>query len=192
VDLSQFVDGANCGDGGVLVAYVLIVVFVAIPHLRMSGKPLMLLDIPAREFVVRPHVFPTDTLAVGVGDGRVVRLDRVGHGESAVGCGAVGRVRKRSTWNFCFDPSIGCSRERRVVAANLDGLTGVKRTLRWGIYLVLSMVLAHTFLAYFVGTEQLAQLDAKFTDRSSGSVPGDGRHDRGDAVRFPVFREQCA
>ena len=46
-----------------IVAVVLMLVFVLIPHLRMSGKPLILLDVPRRQFTLFGTTFlPTDTL----------------------------------------------------------------------------------------------------------------------------------
>jgi len=48
-----------------VVAYLLMIVFVVIPHLRIGGKPLILLDVAAREFTVWGRTFsPTDTLAL--------------------------------------------------------------------------------------------------------------------------------
>ena len=45
------------------VAYSLMLVFFLIPHLRMGGKPLILLDIPRRQFTLFGTTFlPTDTL----------------------------------------------------------------------------------------------------------------------------------
>ena len=44
-------------------AWGLILVFTAIPYLRMGGKPLVLLDIPTRHFTLFGKTFlPTDTL----------------------------------------------------------------------------------------------------------------------------------
>src|SRR6476661_5685554 len=45
------------------VAYGLMLVFFLIPHVRMGGKPLVLLDIPRRQFTLFGTTFlPTDTL----------------------------------------------------------------------------------------------------------------------------------
>jgi len=45
------------------VGYALIALFLALPHLRMRGKPWMLLDLPHREFTFFGVTFlPTDTL----------------------------------------------------------------------------------------------------------------------------------
>jgi polyferredoxin len=50
-----------------IVAYALMVVFVAIPHIRISGKPLILLDIAARKFTIFGRTFlPNDTLVLAL------------------------------------------------------------------------------------------------------------------------------
>ena len=50
-----------------IVAYLLMCVFVLIPHLRIGGKPLILLDIAAREFTLLGRTFlPTDTLLLAL------------------------------------------------------------------------------------------------------------------------------
>ena len=46
-----------------MVAYALMVVFFALPYLRVGGKPLVLLNIPRREFTILGTTFlPTDTM----------------------------------------------------------------------------------------------------------------------------------
>ncbi len=76
--------GCRQGAGGNAVARsltCLIVFFVALPHLRIGGKPPILLDIAARKFVFRrSHVPAHRHVAAGTGDGRRFRHDRVGHG----------------------------------------------------------------------------------------------------------------
>jgi hypothetical protein len=45
------------------VAYGLMLIFFLIPHVRVNGKPFVLLDLPRREFTFVGHTFlPTDTL----------------------------------------------------------------------------------------------------------------------------------
>ena len=46
-----------------VVAAVLMLIFFLIPHLRMGGKPIVLLDLPRRHFTLFGTTFlPTDTL----------------------------------------------------------------------------------------------------------------------------------
>ncbi len=152
------------------LGYSLIVFFVVVPHLRIDGKPLVLLDIPARKFVFLGHTFlPTDTLLLAlvmlsvfrhhrVGDGvrgpRVVRL-----GVSADGLHGVPVSADRSALR-------GNQRER--AASRNARLTGVLAVAALGASTcLLCIVLAHTFLAYFVGTDQLAKWIVEFAARAS-------------------------
>ncbi len=140
------------------LAYLLIVVFVAIPHLRISGNPLILLNIPAREFTLFGHTFlPTDTVLLALAMvGLFVAIALLTAVGGRLWCGWA--CPQTVYMEFLFRPI-----DRLFEGTQGRGgkprreLTPVKRLLRWGIYLVLSMVLAHTFLAYFVGTEQLAR-----------------------------------
>ncbi len=46
-----------------VVAYFLMAIFFAAPHLRLFGKPVFLMDLPRREFTLMGYTFlPTDTL----------------------------------------------------------------------------------------------------------------------------------
>lgn len=140
-----------------IVAYFLIVVFVAIPHLRFSGKPLIQLDIGAREFTIIGHVFlPTDTmlLALGmVGVFLTIVLVTAVSGRMWCGWGCPQTVymeyvfRPIDRW---FEGTKGRGGKPR------QQMSAPMRFLRFAIYLALSMFLAHTFLAYFVGTEKLS------------------------------------
>ncbi len=139
------------------VAYVLIAVFVAIPHLRVGGKPLVLLDIPARKFVFFGHTFlPTDTvllalLLVSVLVTIVLATALTGRVWCGWGCPQTVYMEYlfRPIDRF-FEKTTGRGGKPK---RKVTGLLAVARFL---VYLVLCMFLAHTFLAYFVGTERLA------------------------------------
>jgi cytochrome c oxidase accessory protein FixG len=141
-----------------VVAYVLIAVFAVIPHLRLNGKPLVLLDIPARRFTIFGLTFlPTDTFLLAlflicVFLAIILATALVGRVWCGWGC------PQTVFMEFVFRP----------VDRLFDGTKGKggkpkgpmplwKRAARFGVYLLLAMFLAHTFLAYFIGTERLAQ-----------------------------------
>ncbi len=140
------------------LAYGLMIVFFAIPYLRMGGKPLVLLDLPRRQFTLFGYTFlPTDTLLlmllmVSVAIAIFLLTALLGR----VWCGWA--CPQTVYMEFLFRPlerwleggrsgSLGLDRER----AHLHP----RRLLKYGVYLVLALFLAHTFLAYFVGIEQL-------------------------------------
>ncbi len=140
-----------------LVAYALVAFFVTLPHLRMGGKPIVLLDIPAREFTFFGHTFlPTDTplLALGIiGVFLTVAFVTSLSGRLWCGWGCPQTVYME----FFFRP-IDRFFEGTKGRGGQPGksMSGPKHVARFFVYLVLSMALAHTFLAYFVGTDKLA------------------------------------
>lgn len=140
------------------VAYFLIVFFVALPHLRVGGKPMILLDIASRRFVFGGHTFlPTDTLLLAllmVGVLVTIVLATAFAGRVWCGWGCPQTVYMEFLFrpiDRLFQGTAGKGgKPKRAV-------TGLPAALRFVVYLVLCAALAHTFLAYFVGTDTLAQ-----------------------------------
>ncbi len=138
------------------LAWALIGVFTLIPYLRMNGKPLILLDIVRREFTLFGATFlPTDTmllmlLLVGIFLGIFLLTAVYGR----VWCGWA--CPQTVYMEFLYRPIerlIDGGRGAQLRAAG--GTFSVRRLVKLGVFLVLSMYLAHTFLAYFVGVEAL-------------------------------------
>lgn len=140
------------------VAYGLIVFFVALPHLRVGGKPPVLLDVIGRKFTFLGHTFlPTDTLllallmlAVFI---TIVAATAIS-GRLWCGWGCPQTVYMEYVFrpiDRLFEKTVGKGGKPK---AKPDGLASV---IRFGVYLVLCLFLAHTFLAYFVGTANLAK-----------------------------------
>ncbi len=142
-----------------LLAYVLIFVFTILPYLQINGKPTILLNIPGREFTLFGFTFlPTDTLLLAllvVSTGRrhlpdhrpirprLVRLD--------VPANRLPRVRLPAAGTTVSEASrVGTTRPAP------SQIRSAADCLYFG-YLLISMFLAHTFLAYFVGIENLAR-----------------------------------
>ena len=142
------------------VAYVLMVVFFIIPYLRMGGKPLVLLDLPDRQFTFFGATFlPTDTLllmllmaSILIGIFLMTAL------AGRVWCGW--SCPQTVYMEFLFRPIERLFERGRSGSMQLDreGLRGQlhpRRLAKYAVYLVLSLFLAHTFLAYFVGIDRL-------------------------------------
>lgn len=140
------------------VAYALIALFLAIPHLRWGGKPWIMLDLPHREFTFFGTTFlPTDTLPlmllfVSCLIGIFLLTALFGR----VWCGW---ACPQTVWmEFIFRPierlveggwsaSRSLDRDRRYFAP--------RRLLKLVIYALLAAILGNTFLSYFVGTDAL-------------------------------------
>jgi len=142
-----------------VMAYALMVVFFIIPYLRMNGKPLVLLDLPRREFTLFGYTFlPTDTLLfmlLFISAGIAIFLLTALLGR--VWCGWA--CPQTVYMEYLFRPL-----ERLIEGGTsgiqaLDRQGGVKprRIFKYAVYGVLALFLAHTFLAYFVGIERLIE-----------------------------------
>lgn len=133
------------------VAYGLIVFFVTLPHFRLNGRPLVLLDIIKRQFTILGHTFyPTDTPLVAIlllmAMFSIMFVTAVG-GRIWCGWGCPQTVYLE----FLFRPI------DRFFAGVGKRLPGLGEPLRILTYVVCSLFIAHTGLSYFVGTDRLAQ-----------------------------------
>ncbi len=140
------------------IAYGLIAFFVVLPHLRFAGLPPILLDVPARRFIFLGHVFlPTDTLLLAfVMLGVFLTIVLATALTGRIWCGWACPQTVYMEYLFrpidrLFEGTVGKGGNPK------QPIEGWRRFVRWAIYLVLCMLLAHTFLAYFVGTDRLAQ-----------------------------------
>ncbi|MBA4120608.1 MAG: cytochrome c oxidase accessory protein CcoG [Isosphaera sp.] len=151
-----------------VVAYSLIALFTALPWVRISGEPALLLDWGARRFTVLGRTFlPTDTLLLALLFLIVfvtVFLVTAVFGRAWCGWGCPQTVYME----FVFRPIERLLSGRRGRGAG-GGAVGVgvggggfvgssaARALKLVIFAGISFVLANTFLAYFVGTDRLVE-----------------------------------
>ena len=143
----------------IVVAWLLIVVYVALPHIFINGKPAMLLDLQRREFTFFGTTFlPTDTLllmllAISV----VIAVFLASALAGRVWCGWA--CPQTVYMEFVFRPI------ERFFEGGARGSTQIdqagkafhpRRFAKHVAYLVIGSFLAHTFLAYFVGWDLVA------------------------------------
>ena len=136
------------------VAYGLVTIFVLLPYLRINDRPAVLLDIVRREFTLFGRTFlPTDTLLLAL---LIVGIFATVFFATAI----LGRV-----WcGWACPQTVYMEFLFRPIERLLEGEPGSvkkpaewKRLLKYPVFLLCSMFLAHTFLAYFVGIETLLQ-----------------------------------
>jgi cytochrome c oxidase accessory protein FixG len=140
-----------------VVAWALIVLFTALPYIRVGGRPSVLLDLPRREFTFFGTTFlPTDTLLLALLFLAIfiaVFLVTALFGRVWCGWGCPQTVYME----FVYRPIERLFEGRNYRSGGRTPISPVRRIAKYAVYLVVSIFLAHTFLAYFVGVETLLQ-----------------------------------
>ena len=139
------------------VAWVLMAVYAVLPFLRIGGRPVMLLDLPRRQFTLLGTTFlPTDAvlfllLFVAVLLAMFLFTALLGR----VWCGWA--CPQTVYMEFLFRPIERWIEggPRGSIAIDQRRAPGARRWLARAVHLVVAAVLAHVFLAYFVGAERL-------------------------------------
>ncbi|MCA9286597.1 MAG: cytochrome c oxidase accessory protein CcoG [Phycisphaerales bacterium] len=139
-----------------VVAIVLILVFTAIPYVRIGGHPLVLLDLPARRFTIFGMTFlPTDTL--------LLALFMV---SAFVSIFLLTALLGRVWCGWACPQTVYLEFVFRPIERFFEGTPGRRqrwafqgtppaKVLKYITYFLVACYLAHTFLAYFVGVDTL-------------------------------------
>ena len=132
-----------------ITAYALILIFVGIPFIDFRGKPLILMDVVRREFTLFGYTFlPTDTVLLAIFILCVfVTIFLVTALFGRIWCGWA--CPQTVYMEFVFRPL-----ERLFDRYHRKG--EIQRiAIKYILYFLISLILAHIFLAYFVGIENL-------------------------------------
>ncbi len=139
-----------------IVAYALILIFTLIPYIKLNGKPLILLDVLNREFTIFGYTFlPTDTIllalfivAVIVGIFLMTALF------GRVWCGWA--CPQTVYMEFVYRPIERFFEGTKGKGGKPRGqVEGWRKIAKFVVYFLVSTFLAHTFIAYFVGVDNL-------------------------------------
>jgi cytochrome c oxidase accessory protein FixG len=139
-----------------VVSYLLILIFAAIPHISIKHKPAIFLDIVHRKFTLFGFTFlPTDTFLLALFSVSVLLgIFFVTALFGRVWCGWA--CPQTVYMEFLFRPIERlCSGRMGKGGEPSTRHSLVLRGLRFPLYLLACLFLAHTFLAYFVGVDQL-------------------------------------
>ncbi|CAN5137961.1 cytochrome c oxidase accessory protein CcoG [soil metagenome] len=140
------------------LAYALMAVFFLVPHLHFAGKPLFLMDLPRRQFTLVGYTFlPTDTL-----------LFMFLLGSLIFGIFLLTAFFGRAWCGWACPQTVFLEFLFRPVGRWFDGgYTGARhadkagewftpwRIGKYAAFLVMSLFVSHTFLAFFVGPTTL-------------------------------------
>jgi cytochrome c oxidase accessory protein FixG len=132
-----------------VVAYALIALFVALPFVRIGGRPAFLIDLASRRVLLLGAVFrPSDgasLMLLGLAIALTVFLVTTLWGRVWCGWGCPQTVYLE--WVF------------RPIERLIEGRTGrgpARRAIKYAVFGVLSVAVANVFLAYFVPVGRLA------------------------------------
>lgn len=143
-----------------VVAWIFILIFTLFPILKIGGKPVIFLDLLRREFTFFGlTLYSTDTLLLMLFLLLVVAV--IFFGTALLGRVWCGWACPQTVYlEFVFRPIERLIEGREMKRKRRDEgpLTFDKawrKTLKYAIYLLISLALAHTFVAYFVSWERL-------------------------------------
>lgn len=143
-----------------ILSYLLLIVLFGLPFIKYNGKPFMLLNIPAADFIIfgvhfTPQDFHLFVLAMLIGM-VFIALFTVVFGR--VFCGWIcpqtifmEMVFRRVEYWIEGDSSA----QKRLNKAPWTTDKAIKKTVKHGIFILISALIAHTFLAYIIGIDQV-------------------------------------
>lgn len=137
-----------------IVAYALILLFTALPYIRINGRPAVLLDIIDRQFIFfGKTLFATDTLLLALFMMSVfITVFLVTAVAGRVWCGWA--CPQTVYMEFVYRP-IERLFDGKPGTRSKPAASGIKKLLKYVAYVLVSAFLAHTFLSYFVGVDNL-------------------------------------
>ncbi len=156
-----------------VLGWALIAFFVGLPWVKIGGRPAILLDIAAREFTFFGlTLHPTDTLLLMVFLLTVllsVFFVTALFGRVWCGWGCPQTVYLE----FVYRPIERLIEGKEGARRKLDQGPWtrekmIRKGLKYGVFLLISLFLAHTFVAYFVGWERLLE----WMGKSPAEAPG--------------------
>jgi len=145
-----------------IVGWILIILYFALPVVPIGGHPAVLLDFIHREFALFGIIFyPTDTLLLMMT--LILIILSVIIGTALLGRVWCGWACPQTVYlEFVYRPIERLIEGKEHVRKRRDDgpLTPDKawrKVVKYGIYLIISLALAHTFVAYFVGWHHLVE-----------------------------------
>ena len=145
------------------VQIFLIILFLILPWLRINGAPAILLDLPGRHFSILglefwAHDAPMIFFILGISTVSLVLVTAL---YGRVWCGWAcpqtvfldGVFRRIETWTE------GTHLKRRALnAAPMSFNKFFRKSSKWFLFIAVTIVITHSFLAYFVGSDRVLDM----------------------------------
>jgi cytochrome c oxidase accessory protein FixG len=142
------------------VAYALFLLFFALPHIPVGGRPALLIDLATRNTHVFGATFnPTDSMIlVALGFGVIVTVFFLASSYGRMWCGYA--CPQTVYLEFFFRPieallEGGPLNQRKLNAAPLSARKAAIKAAKWALWTVLAAAMATTFVSYFTGFRPL-------------------------------------
>jgi cytochrome c oxidase accessory protein FixG len=146
-----------------LLAYVYLIVFFGLPFIKIDGHPLILINVVESKFILFGKIFwPQDFFIFAVGMIAFILfivLFTVVFGRLFCGWVCPQTIFmefyfRKIEWLIEGTPS----QQKKLNAAPWTGVKVFKKTLKHFLYLLFSFLIAHTFLSYIIGVDELRRL----------------------------------
>lgn len=146
-----------------LLSYAYFALFFALPFLRIHGKPVLLFNIPEGKFIIFGAIFwPQDFFIFGLislASILAIALFTMAYGRIFCGWICPQTIFLESLFRRIEYLIDGDAPQQRILRKQAWNPAKIfKRTLKHSIFLLLSFLIANTFLAYIIGTESLFRI----------------------------------
>ncbi len=140
-----------------IVAYLLIAAFTGIPFVKVHGRPLVLLDLPARRFTILGYTFlPTDTVMLALF--LVSMLLSIFFLTALFGRVWCGWGCPQTVYmEFVFRPIERWLEGTQGRGGRRKAVAPWRVAVKYFLFTIVCLHLANTFLAYFVGVDRLVE-----------------------------------
>ncbi len=146
-----------------IVYFVLIAIYVSLPFIEIGGNPAVWINLPERHFYLFGATFNAQDFYLaffvftGIGFTLIVLAALFGRVWCGWACPQTvfldGVFRRIERW--IEGPA---ERRRRAASEPMSLETVVRKSVKHAIYVILALVIAHVFLAYFTSADQLGRM----------------------------------